>query len=64
MIRLSTNSSNKDIFIQNKQDYEIALKNSRKNSYIKVEKTIQTYRIRVIIGKEKSYGSCLHITWL
>ena len=28
MIRLSTNSSNVDIFTQNKQDYEIALKNS------------------------------------
>ena len=27
-IRLSTNSSNEDIFPQNKQDYEIALKNS------------------------------------
>ena len=26
MIRLSTNSSNEDIFTQNKQDYEIALK--------------------------------------
>ena len=26
MIRLSTNSSNKDIFTQNKQDYKIALK--------------------------------------
>ena len=28
MIRLSTNSSNENIFTQNKQDYEIALKNS------------------------------------
>ena len=28
MIRLSTNSSDEDIFTQNKQDYEIALKNS------------------------------------
>ena len=28
MIRLSTNSSNEDIFTQNKQDYKIALKNS------------------------------------
>ena len=28
MIKLSTNSSNKDILIQNKQDYEIDLKNS------------------------------------
>ena len=27
MIRLSTNSLNKDIFTQNKLDYEIALKN-------------------------------------
>ena len=28
MIRLSTNSSNEDIFTQNNQDYEKALKNS------------------------------------
>ena len=28
MIRLSTNSSNEDIFTQNKQDYEIASKNN------------------------------------
>ena len=36
MIRLSTNSSNGDIFTQNKQDYEIALKvvDIKKNSYI------------------------------
>ena len=35
MIRLSTNSSNEDIFTQNKQDYEIALKivDIKKNSY-------------------------------
>ena len=73
MIRLSTNLSNDDIFTQNKQDYEIALKNNgyilyplffKAISFIKVEKTIQTYRIRLIIGKGKSYGSHLHITWL
>ena len=28
--------------------------NIKKNSYIKVEKTIQTHRIGVIIGKRKS----------
>ena len=56
MIRLSTNVSNEDIFSQNKQDYDIALKTEdiKKNSYIKLEKTIQTYGIGVIIGKDKS----------
>ena len=63
MIRLSTNLSNEDTFAQNKQYYEIALKNSeyKKNSHIKVEKTIQIYRRGVIIEKGRSYGSHLHI---
>ena len=58
MIRLPTNSSNEDIFSQNKQDDEIALKivDIKKNSYRKVEKTIQTYRIKIIIEKGKFYG--------
>ena len=66
MIRLSTNSLNEDIFTQNMQDYEIALKieDMKKNSYIKVKKTIQIYRIKVIIRKGKFYGSHLHTTWL
>ena len=45
VIRLSTNSPNEDIFTQNKTDYEIAFKkimDIKKNSYIKVEKTLQT----------------------
>ena len=48
MIKLSTNSSNEDIFTQNKQDYDIALKivDIKINSYVKVEKTIKIYRIR------------------
>ena len=62
IIRLSINSSNEYIFIQNKHNYEIVDK--KKNSDMKIEKTIQIYRIRVIIGKGKSYGSHLHITWL
>ena len=48
MIRLSTNSSNEDI------NRIMKIEDIKKNSYIKVEKTIQTYRIGVIIGKEKS----------
>ena len=66
MIRLSTNSSSEVIFTLIKQEYEIALKivDIKKNSSIKVEKTIQTYRIGVIKGKRKSYDSYLHIKWL
>ena len=46
-IKLSTKSSNIDICTQNKQDCEIALQivDKKKTSNIKVEKTIQTYRI-------------------
>ena len=50
MIRLSTNSSNKEIFIQHKQDYETALKivDIKNNSCIK-RQYISLGRIKYIL---------------
>ena len=66
MISLSTNLSNKDIFNQNKQDYEIALKNSGYKEKLIYKSRKDNIKIQNWSNdwKRKSYGSHLHITYM